>query len=79
MANVDLLISVSSDYINRIPDIVEKLRSMGMINIQSMEAIGVITGLFDEEKLADIAAIEGVTQVERSQKLQISPPESPIQ
>lgn len=79
MASVDLLVSVSSDYLNRMPELVEKLQCAGMTNIQSMEAVGVITGSLDEDNVADLSDIEGVEQVERSQQSQIAPPDSPIQ
>jgi hypothetical protein len=61
------------------PELVEKLQSAGMTNIQSMAAVGVITGSLDENNVAGISNIEGVEQVERSQQSQIAPPDSPIQ
>jgi hypothetical protein len=79
MASVNVLVSVSSDYLNRMPELVEKLQCVGMTNIQSMEAVGVITGSLDEDNVADLCSIEGVEQVERSQQSQIAPPDSPIQ
>jgi hypothetical protein len=60
-------------------EIVEKLECAGMTNIQSMDAVGVITGSLDEDNVADLCSIEGVEQVERSQQSQIAPPDSSIQ
>ena len=79
MASVNVLVSVSSDYLNRMPELVEKLQCAGMTNIQSMEAVGVITGSLDEDTVTDLCSIEVVEQVERSQQSQIVPPDSPIQ
>lgn len=79
MANVNLLVSVSQDYLDRMPDIVQNLQSLGMTNIKSMEAVGVITGSLDENKVADVSRVEGVAQVEPERKVQIPPPDSAIQ
>jgi len=76
MTAVNLLISLSQDYLNQMPDVVQKLMSAGMADIQSLDAIGVITGTLDDSKIADISSIEGVAKVERSQKVQIQSPES---
>jgi hypothetical protein len=79
MANVSLLVSVSEDYLSRMPEIVQTLASIGMTNIQSMEAVGVITGSLDDSKVSDLSDIEGVAQVKPSQEIQIPPPDSEIQ
>lgn len=79
MTIVNLLVSVSQDYLNQMSDVVQNLRSAGMTDIQSLDAIGVVTGSLDDSKIADISNIEGIAQVERSQKAQIQSPNSDIE
>lgn len=79
MATVKLLVSVSEDYLNRMSEIVQTLESIGMTNIQSMEAVGVITGSLDDSKVSDLSSVEGVAQVKPSREIQISPPDSELQ
>lgn len=79
MAQVQLLMSVTDCYLNRIPELVQKLQDCGMTNIKPMEAIGAIAGSIDEARIADIARIEGIDRVERSQDINLVPPDSPIQ
>jgi len=79
MTQVDVVLSVTDCYLKRIPELVQKLQDHGMTNIKTMEAIGAIAGSIDEAQIADIAKIEGVDQVERSQEISLPPPDSPIQ
>lgn len=79
MVAVSVLVSVSQDYLDHMPDVVQKLASAGMTDIQSLETVGVITGSLDDSKIAEISSIEGVVQIERSQETQIPPPDADIQ
>lgn len=79
MANVDLLVSVHKDYLSQMPDVVQKLEFAGMNSIQSLETVGIITGSLDDSKIAEISSIEGVAQVEQSQKTQIPPSDAEVQ
>ncbi len=79
MTTVSLLVSVTEEYLDRMPEIVQTLESIGMTNIQSMEAVGVITGSLDDSKVSDVSDIEGVAQVKPSREIQILPPDSEIQ
>ena len=79
MANVSVLVSVSSDYIEQIPALIKELESAGMTDIQPMEAVGIIAGRLEENRLEDLSTIEGVARVEPSQEFQLPSPDSSIQ
>lgn len=76
MAKLSLLVSVSEEYLDQMPAIVKKLQAIGMTNIESMDAVGIITGLLEENKKADVHCIEGVAQVELSEERQVPPTDS---
>ncbi|MEZ4713423.1 MAG: hypothetical protein R3A44_39920 [Caldilineaceae bacterium] len=73
MKTVDLLITISDEFLVQIPALVEKLMEMGLTDIQVMSAVGIITGVLDEAKMADVAQMPGVAQVQRTQTYQLPP------
>lgn len=73
MATVNIVISVRDDHLPHMPALVKQLAAAGMTNLQALNAVGVITGAVEEAKLADIALIEGVGQVQRSQTHRLPP------
>ena len=73
MASIDLLVSVAQEYRDQMPALIEQLEAVGMTNIESLAAVGVITGLLDESKIEEISRISGIAQVERSQAARIPP------
>lgn len=79
MTTVEVLLSVQDDYLEQMPALVEKLRAAGLRNIQSLAAIGIITGAVEETNLADLALIEGIAQVQRSQEHRLPPEDAAMQ
>ena len=79
MSDVNLLISVDDNHMDRIPQVVQKLQSAGLNVEQSMEQIGVVTGSCDQAKVKALSQIEGVSHIESSRKYQVAPPNSDIQ
>jgi hypothetical protein len=73
MATVDVVISVSDAYLDKIPTVVAMLEAAGLGDIQSFDAVGIITGSLDEANLAGLALIEGVAGVQRSQEYRLPP------
>lgn len=76
MVKVSLLVSISEEYLDQMPAIVKKLQAIGMTNIESMDAVGIITGSLEDNIVADLKSIEGVAQVELSQERQLPPCDS---
>lgn len=79
MSSVNLSVAVDDDYLNRMPEVVQKLQVAGMKVEQVMETLGIITGSCDSQKVEALSQIEGVTHVEPARSYQIAPPDSEIQ
>lgn len=79
MAIQKVNVAVSSDYLSRFSDVVERCRVAGLEVEQVLPMIGVITGTVDAQKLAQIQKVEGVNAVEEQTEYQLPPPESDLQ
>jgi hypothetical protein len=79
MSKISLLVSVHSEYRERLPEVALKLQTAGMQVAQWMAEIGVITGSIDSEKVGVLSRIEGVASVESSVEYQLPSPEEEIQ
>jgi len=78
MATVNVVISVRDDHLAHMPALVNQLVEAGLTDIHSLSAVGIITGALEEAKLADIALIDGVGQVQRSQTYRLPPTDPAI-
>jgi hypothetical protein len=79
MPDVNLLISVDDNYMDKIPEVVKKLKSVGLNVEQSMQEVGIVTGSCDSAKVQALSQVEGVLNVEPSRDYQLAPPDSDIQ
>jgi hypothetical protein len=84
MAAEDVNVSVTDAYLDRFPDVVQRLKRAGLKVQQQMDAVGVVSGSIDPTRLSDLEAVEGeavegVGAVERSKRFQLPPPDSKIQ
>jgi hypothetical protein len=79
MPKVSLSISVDDEYLDRFPEVVERIKKAGMKVEQQMEKIGVITGSIDSTKAKSLQKIKGVANVEQPRQFQIAPPDSDVQ
>lgn len=52
-----------------VKDVARHLRDHGFVVEQELDAIGVITGKVDEEKLPAIRAIAGIKAIERNREI----------
>jgi hypothetical protein len=55
-----------------------ELEAAGLKSPQFLEAMGVLTGQADSATEEKLRAVEGVDAVERDQKVQLPPPDSPL-
>ena len=79
MSKVNLLVSVDDEHMERLSEVAEKVKDVGMDVEQELEEIGVITGSIDSEKVEPLRKVEGVSQVEESRRFHIAPPDRTIQ
>ncbi len=70
---------VSDDYLDRIPEVAERLRSAGMRVGRIIPSIGTIEGVVDSTDEQELKGIEGVEAVEEQRSYQLPPPESDLQ
>lgn len=79
MSKINLSVSVDDDHLKQFSEVARRLRDAGMNIGKQMDAIGVISGSIDSEKVHALKGIEGVAHVEQSRSFQIAPPDSPVQ
>lgn len=75
MDSTDVVISVSEDWLDRMPELVTQLQSVGLTNVNVLSAIGMITGTVNATQMATIATLPGVMQIEPTQEVQICLPD----
>lgn len=76
---VDVVVTVDDGYVDRLGDVVTRLRAAGMDVKETLDAIGAVTGSIDESQLHGLDDVEGVEHVERARQYRVAPPDSPIQ
>lgn len=64
MARIHLTVLVHETWRDRYPQVVEHCRQAGLTVERELIAVGVIAGSIEENLLAALAAIEGVSAVE---------------
>jgi hypothetical protein len=70
---------VSEDYLDRVGEVADKLRSAGMRVGRVMDLTGTIEGSADSAKEEQLRQIDGVEAVEEQRSYQLPPPESDLQ
>ena len=68
MAEVELSVGVDAAHQPRIREVAEALRKAGMAVTSELEFLGVVTGVFDSERIGELRKVEGVSHVEASQE-----------
>jgi len=76
---VNLQIAVDDDHIDRLDEVVRRLKDAGMRVEYQGSITGVVTGSIAADKYEGLRDIEGVVGIERSHDYQLPPPDSPIQ
>jgi hypothetical protein len=76
---VRLTLVIEETHLDRLSEVVERLKRAGLQIDNVAESIGTVSGTIDEERAADIALVYGVAMVERSRVRRAPPPESELQ
>jgi hypothetical protein len=79
MARVEVKVSVDDAHLDRLPEVVERLRAAGMQVDQALGAIGVVTGSVEADQLRHLSQVDGALSIESSRDFQIGPPDAPVQ
>lgn len=79
MSDISLVISVDTNYLERLPEVADKLQTAGFKVKDQLDEIGIITGSISSDKVQPLSAIEGVSSVEREEIYELAPQNSRIQ
>jgi hypothetical protein len=73
---VDVIVSVDAE---QWTETVAAAQRAGLQVDDEHQILGTLAGSIQEDRLADLEAVEGVRAVERSRNLRIPPPDAPVQ
>ena len=79
MPNITVSISVDEQYRDKLSEVIENCKKLGLNIEQQLDAIGIITGSIDSGKIDELKQVQGVSKVELSREIRIAPPDSEIQ
>ncbi len=79
MAKVRLSLSVSDSHLKHLGKVAKAVKKVGMKVEQQHDALGVLTGSIDADKVERLRRIAGVSSVEEERQVGVPPPGSPIQ
>ncbi len=79
MSKINLSILVNDDHLAEILEVAQRLQSAGLEVEQVMDAIGVISGSCEAQKVDSLSQVKGVAKVEAQQSYQLAPPDSEVQ
>jgi hypothetical protein len=61
---LNITVKIDDNYLDRIGDVADRLKSKGFDLSASLEAIGILTGSVADDALDKIATVEGVSAIE---------------
>jgi len=76
MPEIQLQVTVDSAHQQNLSEVADQLRAVGMKVEQELPSIGVLIGSADRAKVKDLAAVEGVMDVEEQKMYQLPPENS---
>ncbi len=80
MSKVKVTMSVDDEHLDKMPEVVKKIKKAGLKIDSQLESLGMITGSIDDDKFDSLNSIKGVSNVKRDDEdFQIAPPDSEVQ
>ena len=77
---VEVNVLINGEHLSSIDAVAKALESAGLRVSAVMATVGVITGTTDDpDQLGTLEQLDGVDSVEVTRKIQLPPPDSPIQ
>jgi hypothetical protein len=76
---VEVVVVVDDSHLSEIKRLADVLAEMGMVVEHRLDAVGVISGLIEKEKVGNLEEVEGVSGVEVAKQFQLPSPDSPVQ
>ena len=79
MPRVNITLSIPDEHLPNYRELVKQLKQAGLQVDQEMEALGIVTGSVDAEKIDHLKRIKGIGNIEQSREYQLPPPDSDVQ
>lgn len=80
MSKVKVTMSVDDEHLDKMPEVVKKIKKAGLKVDSQLESLGMITGSIDDDKFDSLNRIKGVSNVKRDdENFRIAPPDSEVQ
>jgi hypothetical protein len=70
---------LDDEHLKQVDDVLEALRAVGLEVRSVLREVGSITGDITEDQMTALREVPGVSHVEVSRRVQLPPPESPLQ
>jgi hypothetical protein len=77
MATIPVTVSVDDEHLDRLDDVVRRLRERGMTVDHVLVSLGIVTGSIEDVSLLD--DVEGVLRVDLEGRKGVPPPDQEIQ
>ncbi|CAN5777142.1 hypothetical protein BH18ACT7_BH18ACT7_14180 [soil metagenome] len=74
-----ITVSVDDEHVERIDEVVDRLRAAGMRVEQVLRPIGLVTGSVETPDRERLSTLAGVAAVEPQRRMQLPPPDADIQ
>ncbi len=79
MDDVAITVSVDDAHLSTLGEVVQALRGSGMIVDEVLDDLGVVTGVVPADRRSALTAVPGVVDVSEQRRIQLPPPDSPVQ
>ncbi|MEB3179086.1 MAG: ketohydroxyglutarate aldolase [Nostocaceae cyanobacterium] len=79
MSQVNLTVAVKDSHLDRMPEVIQKLQSVGMKVEESLSPMGIVIGSCSQAQVEVLRHVEGVAGVEPQGQYQLAPPNADIQ
>jgi len=79
MAQVDVTVSIDDEHLAAIGEVTEQLRASGLLVREVLPDLGFVTGSVPAERRPSLNAVPGVADVTEELRVQLPPPDAPVQ
>jgi hypothetical protein len=78
-SRTEVAILLDDQHLKQVDDVLQALRAAGLEVRSVLREVGSITGDITEDQMKALREVPGVSHVEVSRRVQLPPPESPLQ
>lgn len=74
-----VIVTVDDAHLGRVGEVAASLRELGLLVEQVLDEVGVITGQLPPGRPLAVLRVDGVASVEEARRVQLPPPDAPVQ